>query len=100
MLENNGARVDVATNGAEALERLDTNRHRLILMDLHMPVMDGYEATALLRQRGETLPIIALTASMPKEVESEAFAAGLNGVIVKPFSPDELYRVILQHVRL
>jgi len=99
MLENNGARVDVATNGAEALERLDANRHRLILMDLHMPVMDGYEATALLRQRGETLPIIALTASMPKEVESEAFAAGLNGVIVKPFSPDELYRVILQHVR-
>ncbi|HVU97259.1 MAG TPA: ATP-binding protein [Puia sp.] len=100
MLENNGARVDVATNGVEALERLDPNRHRLILMDLHMPVMDGYEATALLRKRGETLPIIALTASMPKEVESEAFAAGLNGVIVKPFSPDELYRVILQHVRL
>jgi signal transduction histidine kinase/CheY-like chemotaxis protein len=99
MLENNGARVDVATNGAEALERLDANRHRLVLMDLHMPVMDGYEATALLRQRGETLPIIALTASMPKEVETEAFAAGLNGVIVKPFSPDELYRVILQHLR-
>ena len=99
MLENNGARVDVASNGAEALERLDTNRHRLVLMDLHMPVMDGYEATALLRQRGETLPIIALTASMPKEVETEALAAGLNGVIVKPFSPDELYRVILQHLR-
>ncbi|HXB07602.1 MAG TPA: ATP-binding protein [Puia sp.] len=100
MLENNGARVDVATNGAEALERLDTSRHRLILMDLHMPVMDGYEATVLLRQRGETLPIIALTASMPKEVEDEAFAAGLNGVIVKPFNPDELYRVILQHVKV
>jgi len=99
MLENNGARVDVATNGVEALERLDANRHRLVLMDLHMPVMDGYEATALLRQRGETLPIIALTASMPKEVETDAFAAGLNGIIVKPFSPDELYRVILQHVR-
>jgi CheY-like chemotaxis protein len=100
MLENNGARVDVATNGVEALERLDAKRHQLILMDLHMPVMDGYEATVLLRERGETLPIIALTASMPKEVENEAFAAGLNGVIVKPFSPDELYRVILQHVRI
>lgn len=98
MLENNGARVDVATNGVEALERLDPGRHRLILMDLHMPVMDGYEATALLRQRGETLPIIALTASMPNEVESDAFAAGLNGVIVKPFSPEELFRVVLQHL--
>ena len=98
MLENNGARVEVATNGVEALERLDATRHQLVLMDLHMPVMDGYEATMLLRKRGETLPIIALTASMPKEVESDAFAAGLNDVIVKPFSPDELYRVILQHV--
>jgi signal transduction histidine kinase/CheY-like chemotaxis protein len=98
MLENNGALVDVATNGLEALERLDATRHQLVLMDLHMPVMDGYEATVLLRERGETLPIIALTASMPREVEGDAFAAGLNDVIVKPFSPDELYRVILQHV--
>lgn len=49
VLENNGAKVDIATNGVEALERLDTSRHRMILMDLHMPVMDGYEATALLR---------------------------------------------------
>ncbi len=100
MLENNGAVVDVATNGAEALERLDASRHRLILMDLHMPVMDGYEATILLRKRGETLPIIALTASTPKEVESEAFAAGLDDVVVKPFSPEELYRVILQYVNI
>lgn len=97
MLENNGAKVDIAINGAEALEKLDSRAHHLILMDLHMPVMDGYEATVLLRKRGETLPIIALTASTPKEVESEAFAAGLNDVVVKPFSPDDLYRVILQH---
>jgi len=98
MLENHGATVDVAVNGAEALDKLDARSHQLILMDLHMPVMDGYEATVLLRKRGETLPIIALTASTPKEVESDAFAAGLNDVVVKPFSPDELYRVILQHV--
>jgi CheY-like chemotaxis protein len=99
MLENNGATVDVAVNGAEALDKLDARSHQLVLMDLHMPVMDGYEATVLLRRRGETLPIIALTASTPKEVESDAFAAGLNDVVVKPFSPDELYRVILQHVQ-
>jgi CheY-like chemotaxis protein/nitrogen-specific signal transduction histidine kinase len=99
MLENNGAVVDVAVNGVEALEKLDRQRHNLVLMDLHMPVMDGYEATVLLRKRGETLPIIALTASTPKEVESGAFAAGLNDVVVKPFSPDELYRVILQHTQ-
>jgi signal transduction histidine kinase/ActR/RegA family two-component response regulator len=99
MLENNGATVDVAVNGVEALDKLDARSHHLILMDLHMPVMDGYEATVLLRKRGETLPIIALTASTPKEVESDAFAAGLNDVVVKPFSPEELYRVILQYVQ-
>jgi signal transduction histidine kinase/ActR/RegA family two-component response regulator len=98
MLENKGAIVDVAGNGAEAIELLDPDRHLLILMDLHMPVMDGYESTILLRQRGETLPIIALTASTPKEVESGAYAAGLNDVVVKPFNPDELYRIILKYV--
>jgi signal transduction histidine kinase/CheY-like chemotaxis protein len=97
ILENSGAIVEVAGNGLEALEKLDTSRHRLVLMDLHMPEMDGYEATVLLRKRGETLPIIALTASMPTEVESEAYAAGLTDVIVKPFNPDDLYRVILQY---
>jgi signal transduction histidine kinase len=98
MLENNGAIVDVASNGAEAIELLDRSRHQLVLMDLHMPVMDGYESTILLRQRGEKLPIIALTASTPKEVESGAYAAGLNDVVVKPFNPDELYRIILKYV--
>ena len=97
MLENSGAIVDVAGNGLEALEKLDATRHRLVLMDLHMPEMDGYEATIMLRKRGETLPIIALTASTPKEVESEALAAGLTDIVVKPFNPDDLYRVILQH---
>ena len=97
ILENSGAIVDVAVNGLDALEKLDVTRHQLILMDLHMPEMDGYEATVLLRKRGETLPIIALTASMPTEVESEAYAAGLTDVIVKPFNPEDLYRVILQY---
>ncbi|MDP4258938.1 MAG: ATP-binding protein [Bacteroidota bacterium] len=98
ILENSGATVDVASNGQEALDMLDTRRHQLVLMDLHMPVMDGYEATVLLRRRGVTLPIVALTASTPKEVESEAFAAGLTDVVVKPFNPDDLYRVILQYI--
>jgi signal transduction histidine kinase/CheY-like chemotaxis protein len=98
ILENSGAIVEVATNGEEALEKLDNTRHQLVLMDLHMPVMDGYEATILLRRRGEKLPIIALTASTPNEVESEAHAAGLSDVVVKPFDPEDLCRVILQYI--
>jgi signal transduction histidine kinase/CheY-like chemotaxis protein len=98
ILENCGATVEVAGNGREALEMLDISRHQLILMDLHMPVMDGYEATVLLRKKGFTLPIIALTASTPKEVESEAYSAGLTDIVVKPFNPDDLCRIILLHL--
>jgi CheY-like chemotaxis protein len=98
ILEGRGANIDVATNGQEALDKFDTLKHKLILMDLHMPVLDGYKATEQLRRNGETLPIIALTASAPKEVESEAYASGLNDIVVKPFNPDDLYRIILHYV--
>lgn len=98
-LERCGALIDTAENGEEALRAFDPARHRLVLMDLDMPVMDGFEATRRLRARGETVPVIALTASLPKEVESEVFAAGLNDIIVKPFNPDDLFRVILQHLK-
>jgi len=98
-LERCGARVDVATNGLEALEQFDAQRHRVVLMDLDMPVMDGYEATRQLRKKGVTLPVIALTASLPKEVESEVIKAGLTDMLVKPFDPAELFRVILLHLQ-
>ncbi len=97
-LERCGASIDVAVNGEEALEKFDALRHRMVLMDLDMPVMDGYEATRRLRLQGETLPVIALTASLPKEVESDVYAAGLTDIIVKPFDPDDLFRVILYHL--
>jgi CheY-like chemotaxis protein len=99
ILENSGAQIDVATNGEEALDAFDSEKHRLILMDLHMPVMDGYEATERLRGKGETIPIIALTANTPQEVEGEAYAAGLTDIIVKPFNPDNLQKVILQYIQ-
>jgi len=98
-LERCGAIIDIAVNGEEGIEKFDASRHRIILMDLEMPIMDGYEATRLLRKAGETLPVIALTASLPKEVASEVYAAGLTDIIVKPFNPDDLFRVILQHLK-
>jgi len=99
ILENSGAQIDVATNGEEALDTFNAGKHKLILMDLHMPVMDGYEATERLRDKGETIPIIALTANTEQEVEGEAYAAGLTDIIVKPFNPDNLHKVILQHIQ-
>jgi CheY-like chemotaxis protein len=98
ILENRGASVEVASNGQEALDAFDANRHQLILMDLQMPVMDGYRAAKMLRSRGETVPIIALTANMPQEVASDMYACGITDIVVKPFSPENLYRVILNYV--
>jgi signal transduction histidine kinase len=99
MLEGSGAIVDVAVSGQEALDKLDAGRHKLVLMDLQMPGMDGYQTTILLRKRGETLPIIAFTASSPEEIEKEAFAAGITAIVTKPFDPPDLYRVIQRYTR-
>jgi signal transduction histidine kinase/CheY-like chemotaxis protein len=96
-LERWGAQIDVALNGQEALDMVDTNKHKLVLMDMHMPVMDGYDATRHMRAKGITLPIIALTASLPKEVENKVLGMGINDIIVKPFVPDELFRILLHY---
>ncbi|MXV16014.1 ATP-binding protein [Hufsiella ginkgonis] len=93
-----GAATDVAQNGREALDKLDTDRHKLVLMDLHMPLMDGYEASKRMRASGVTIPIIALTANLPNEIEQEVTATGINDIVVKPFLPDELYRKVLHYV--
>ena len=97
-LQRWGATIDVAENGLEALNKLDVSKHRLILMDLHMPVMDGYEASRKIRQQGIKVPIIALTATIPAEVEYDVRQAGMNDIVAKPFLPDELYRKVLHFV--
>ncbi|PRY48300.1 signal transduction histidine kinase [Arcticibacter pallidicorallinus] len=97
-LQRWGATIDVAVNGLEALHKLNKEKHHLILMDLHMPIMDGYEATIRLRQQGVHIPIIALTANLPNEIDEKLKEVGINNVVVKPFLPDELYRTILHHV--
>jgi signal transduction histidine kinase len=94
-LQNWGAVVDVANNGEEALSKLDTTKHKLILMDLHMPVMDGYEASQKIRDLGVTIPIVALTANIKKDIEVRVNQVGINDVIVKPFLPDDLYQKVL-----
>ncbi|GGA93106.1 MULTISPECIES: response regulator [Mucilaginibacter] len=93
-----GAATDVATNGQEALDKLDTSKHRLVLMDLQMPVMDGYESTKKMRLNGINIPIIALTANLPKDVEDEAYKTGFDDIVMKPFLPDELHSKVLHHV--
>ncbi|RZA01775.1 MAG: response regulator [Sphingobacteriaceae bacterium] len=93
-----GATIDVAENGLDAVNKLDVTKHKLVLMDLHMPVMDGYEASRKIRAKGISIPIIALTATIPAEVEYDIRQAGMNDIVAKPFLPDELYRKVLHYV--
>lgn len=94
-----GVRVDVAVNGLEALDQIDPKRHHLILMDLQMPVMDGYESAKTMRSRGYVMPIVALTANLPSEIAEEVKLAGMNDMVIKPFIPNDLYDTIARHLQ-
>ncbi len=92
--------LDIANNGEEAIEKVTNKYYDVILMDLQMPVMDGYEATRrinLMNLNGKKKPaIIALTASALFEIKEKVNDAGFKDFLVKPFHPDELYRKIIQ----
>jgi len=98
-LQSWGAEIDVAQNGKEALEKFDQDKHQLILMDLHMPVMDGRDATLELRRKGTTVPIIALTASIYADENNKVIACGANDIVVKPFEPESLRNKLLQYLK-
>jgi CheY-like chemotaxis protein len=86
MLERLGYRVDVASDGLEAVEAIDRTDYAAVLMDCQMPGMDGYEATREARRRlgGRRLPIIAMTASVMKEDQERCAAAGMDDFFSKP----------------
>jgi len=91
--------IEVAQNGAEAVAKAEHNVYDLVLMDLQMPIMDGYQATRLIRKFDKNTPIIALTASALLKVRQEVIAAGMNDYITKPFDPSELKRKIAHYVK-
>ena len=92
------AMIEIAENGRIAVEMVKKNRYDLVLMDLHMPEMSGYEATLKIRTLKEKyykdLPIIALTASVFLEDREKIFEFGMTGFITKPFNPKELFWTI------
>jgi two-component system sensor histidine kinase/response regulator len=103
LLERLGCRVDVAANGAEAVQMATRLPYSLIFMDCHMPEMDGFEATVEIRRRenelGRTaMPIVALTASVLQEDRDRCVSSGMDDIIGKPIQPAELARVLRRFV--
>jgi len=95
-------KVETAENGLIAVKKIQIQKYDLVLMDLQMPEMDGYQASAAIRHFGTepylSLPIIALTASSKADVYENIFLSGMNDFISKPFSPIELHEKVSKHL--
>ncbi|MDW3211902.1 MAG: response regulator [Reichenbachiella sp.] len=96
-----GIKMEFVENGKLAVERSRSELYDLVLMDLQMPEMDGYEATRLIRAQSTNyalnLPIVALTASALLNVRKKVKELGMSDYITKPFNPEELYKKILMY---
>jgi signal transduction histidine kinase/CheY-like chemotaxis protein len=98
LLEKWGHTVEVVASGREALDALDRQTFDLVLMDVQMPEMDGFEATAVIRERERTagghLPVIAMTAHAMKGDREHCLEAGMDGYVSKPIRPQELFDAV------
>ena len=98
-----GVTVSHAENGQLALDLLETGDFDMVLMDLHMPVMDGIEATRIIRKsenpRIKNIPIVALTAAIMSESHDKISDLNINDYVLKPFKPHDLFDRIKKHIR-
>jgi two-component system, sensor histidine kinase and response regulator len=103
MLEKRGHRVTVANNGREALDAIAKASFDLVLMDIQMPEMDGFEATVALREREKATnahrPVVALTAHAMKGDEQRCLSAGMDGYLSKPIRAEELDNILEKYAR-
>jgi PAS domain S-box-containing protein len=92
--------LEIVDNGMLAIEKLKSNRYHLVLMDLHMPELNGYETTKIIRDplsevQDHEIPVIALTADVSSETREKVRSTGMNDFITKPSSPDDIYDKIM-----
>jgi CheY-like chemotaxis protein len=101
MLKKMGFNVDIAVNGEEALAAWKCKKYDVILMDCHMPVMDGLQATRMIRMEEETghTPILALTADVMTDRKTECLSVGMDGFMSKPIRMDELRKELLKYLK-
>ena len=97
-IEKFNYKSSVVLSGKEALKIVELEQFDVILMDINMPEMNGFETTRLIREKGIQIPIIALTAFDKEEVTEEAISAGFDDILSKPFDSRELYSIINEMV--
>jgi two-component system, sensor histidine kinase len=85
MLRFRGFECDVVCTGAQALRAVQEKTYSLVFMDLRIPNLDGFTATSMIRELGNGIPIVALTASAEKEDTQKCLEVGMNGYLAKPF---------------
>lgn len=101
MLEHAGATVDIADNGQQAIDclRADPQGYQLVLMDVHMPVMDGFAATRSIREELQLeVPVLAISAGVLPYEREQCATAGMNGFIAKPIDVEQMLTTIRQHL--
>ena len=99
LLSRSGYHIDVASNGSEAIHALEKNDYTMVLMDCMMPVLNGYEATSIIRDpastvRNHAIPVIALTANAMQEDRDHCLAAGMDDYLVKPIEVAKLFEML------
>lgn len=103
ILKNWHCFTETAENGLVAIEKIKNQEYDVVLMDIQMPVMDGYETTKAIRMMDgpqRNVPIIALTANATKADVDRCIAAGMNDYLPKPFTPDDLYRKLFEELKI
>ena len=101
LLEKGGLSVSMASNGREAVSAVNAGNFDLVLTDIHMPIMDGFQATARIRENPELkdLPIVAMTAQALSGDREKSLEAGMNDHITKPIDPDKLFATLVKWIR-
>ncbi|MDD5373063.1 MAG: ATP-binding protein [Sulfurimonas sp.] len=99
LLEDHVKEIDVAKNGKEAVDMFESGKYELILMDLQMPVMGGYEATKIIRSIDKDIPIIALSANVMIDEIEKTKAAGMNEHLAKPIDVEKFFTTLSRYVK-
>jgi signal transduction histidine kinase/CheY-like chemotaxis protein len=92
-----GANVEISKNGLEAIEKIETTNYDVVLMDIQMPVMDGYEAIKILREKNCKIPIIAFTAHAMSDEKEKLISSGFTSYVTKPFQRNNLLSTLAEH---